>query len=330
MERLSLTTVEFEGDNNVYLLDDGPSTVLVDTGYSSEKTRAQLVRELETHDVSFADVGLIFLTHWHADHIGLAGEIQRASGAEVFVHSQDAPLVENDDSSWDDLRKTQTAFFDEWGIPKTKQIELFEHMETGRTNAEPPAVTQFGDGDEFSVNNQKLRVKHAPGHTAGLCMFEWEHDGAREIFSGDAILPVYTPNVGGADIRVEDALAKYLRTLRDVVDAEYDRAWPGHRTPISDPAERARNIIEHHEERAWRVLDALYRHGPCDVWTVSDDLFGDLEGIHIIHGPGESYAHLEHLERRGVVTRTERKYDITDDVVDALNEITENRWSLKF
>jgi hypothetical protein len=68
-------------------------------------------------------------------------------------------------------------------------------------------------------------------------------------------------------------------------DADYDRAWPGHRDPIDDPTARAELIIYHHEERAWRVLDALPRKCPCDTWTVSDDLFGELKGIHILTAP---------------------------------------------
>lgn len=328
MERLSLTSGEFEGDNNVYLLDDGPDTVLVDTGYGSDETRAQLVSKLDTHDVEFADVDRIFLTHWHADHVGLAGEIQRASDAEVYVHTRDAALVEDDDYAWTELREIQAAYFDEWGIPETKQDELVDVIEAGRTDTESPAVTTFEDGDEFRVNGRTLRVRHAPGHAAGLCLFEMERGGSREVFSGDALLPVYTPNVGGADVRVENSLAKYLRALRDIVDADYARAWPGHRAPIDDPTGRARHIIEHHEERAWRVLDALRRRGPCDVWTVSDELFGELERIHIIHGPGESYAHLEHLEQRGAVTRDGDEYDVAADVSDELDETAEERWSL--
>ncbi|MEF8783419.1 MAG: hypothetical protein V5A39_10770 [Haloarculaceae archaeon] len=61
-----------------------------------------------------------------------------------------------------------------------------------------------------------------------------------------------------------------------IAAAGYRRAWPGHREPIEDPAARAEDIVRHHEERAWRVLDALCRRGPSDPWTVSADLFGDL------------------------------------------------------
>ena len=43
--------------------------------------------------------------------------------------------------------------------------------------------------------------------------------------------------------------------------------------------------------------------GPATPWTVSDELFGSLSDIHVLHGPGEAFAHLEHLEAGGIVGR---------------------------
>ncbi|NIS34090.1 MAG: MBL fold metallo-hydrolase, partial [Actinobacteria bacterium] len=60
-----------------------------------------------------------------------------------------------------------------------------------------------------------------------------------------------------------------------------------------DPAGRARTILEHHRDRTRRVIDALDERGPTDAWGVSEALFGDLEGVHIMHGPGEAWAHLD-------------------------------------
>jgi D-Tyr-tRNAtyr deacylase len=37
-ERIKLSNTAFEGDNNVFLINDGPETVLVDTGDGSEAT----------------------------------------------------------------------------------------------------------------------------------------------------------------------------------------------------------------------------------------------------------------------------------------------------
>ncbi len=330
MERISLTNAAFEGDNNAYLFADGPETVLVDTGDGAATTREQLESALADHGVGFADVDSIFLTHWHGDHTGLAGPIQAESGADVYVHARDAPLVEGDEDAWSAMHDDQNAYFDQWGMPDDKQRALRERMAGSGPGDVAPEVTTFEDGDTFSFDGYELRVVHTSGHADGLCIFETERDGRLEVFSGDALLPQYTPNVGGADVRVERPLEKYLRALRHIADADYDRAWPGHRDPIDDPTARAESIIHHHEERAWNVLDALRRKGPCDTWTVSDDLFGDLEGIHILHGPGESYAHLEHLERADAVVRTGTEYRLADGISEQVEEADEERWELAY
>ncbi len=323
MERIPLSNAAFEGDNNAYLFADGPETVLVDTGDWTDRTREQLAASLDGYGVGFADIDRVLLTHWHADHAGLAGAIQEASGATVHVHEADAPLVAGDAGAWESLEATMEQRFADWGMPGAERATLRETLVDPETLGPWPDVTTFEGGETFVVDGSPLEVVHAPGHAAGMCLFEREG----EVLSGDALLPKYTPNVGGADVRVADALAKYLHTLDGVVAAGYDRAWPGHREPIEDPPARAETIISHHEERAWRVLDALRRRGPCDAWTISADLFGDLEGIHILHGPGEAAAHLDHLVDAGDVVRSGSEYRLAEGVAHRLDDRPE-RWPL--
>jgi glyoxylase-like metal-dependent hydrolase (beta-lactamase superfamily II) len=330
MERISLSNAAFEGDNNAYLFADGSETVLVDTGDGAATTRKQLEGALADRGVGLADVDRVFLTHWHGDHTGLAGRIQVESGADVYVHDRDAPLVEGDGDAWAAMHDQQDTYFEQWGMPANKQRALRDRIAGAAPGDLVPDVTTFEDGDAFTVDGDELRVVHTSGHADGLCIFETERDGRREVFSGDALLPQYTPNVGGADVRVERPLEKYLQALRRIADADYDRAWPGHRDPIDDPTARAECIIRHHEERAWNVLNALRRKAPCDTWTVSDDLFGELDGIHILHGPGESYAHLEHLERANTVVRDGTEYRLADGVAEQLAETDGKRWELAY
>jgi hypothetical protein len=66
------------------------------------------------------------------------------------------------------------------------------------------------------------------------------------------------------------------------------------------------------------VIEALDDRGPADTWTVSARLFGDLDGIHILHGPGEAFAHLDHLERHGVIERDGREYRLVEPETDVL------------
>ncbi len=330
MDRIPLSNAAFEGDNNAYLFAEGSDVVLLDTGDGMATTRTQLAAAFDDRGLSFADVDRIVCSHWHHDHTGLAGEIQAESGADVSVHAADAALVGGEAEAWDELFELQETYFERWGIPETGRGVLRELMASAHTAETDPTVTPIEDGETIPVDGTELRAVHAAGHAAGLCLFEAELDGQQVAFTSDALLPVYTPNVGGADVRVENPLERYLQALSRIVDADYDRAWPGHRDPIDEPADRARYIIDHHEERAYRVLDALDRLGPCDTWTVSADLFGDLEGIHILHGPGECYAHLDHLEGAGAVVREDTEYRLAAGVADELAAIDDDRWALSY
>lgn len=328
MERISLSNTAFEGSNNVYLFADGPETTLVDTGDGTPVTRRQLEDALADRGVEFADVDRIVLTHWHHDHVGLAGIIQAESSASVHVHRDDAGLVAGDEDAWSEMESRREELFDAWDMPPAKRAALRDRIGGPGSFDEFPDVIPFQNGDVFSANGRELTAVHVSGHAAGLCMFEIERGGRREIVSGDALLPEYTPNVGGADVRVERPLTKYLDGLRTIAAEEYALAWPGHRYPIDDPSARAVEIIRHHEERAWRVLDTIRRNGPCSTWTISNELFGALDGIHILHGPGEVYAHLDHLRRTGTVVCEGDQYRLAEGIDGRLESLTGERWPL--
>ncbi|APW96387.1 MBL fold hydrolase [Halobiforma lacisalsi AJ5] len=307
MDRISLGNDEFEGHNNAYVLAGEDTLALVDTGIATPDVRADLRDGLAERGYEFADVDDVVLTHFHPDHAGLAGEIQAESDATVYVHEADAPIVEGDSETLEALDRRRREYLKDWGVPEGPKEELLAFLEAADgIGGDPVNATSIEDGDVLEVGGRRLETVHAPGHAAGLCCFEID-DGS-EAFVGDAVLPVYTPNVGGADVRVDRPLAKYLETLRTIADRDYDRVWPGHRDPIDDPTDRALTILDHHRERTEKILGVLEEHGPADAWTVSAHLFGDLEGIHIVHGPGEAYAHLDHLRHEDVVALEDGEY----------------------
>jgi glyoxylase-like metal-dependent hydrolase (beta-lactamase superfamily II) len=357
VKRIRLNNAEFEGENVVYVLDDGEETALIDVGAASEVVRTDLREGLAELGVGFADVDTILLTHWHYDHCGLAGEIQAAGDATVYAHEADAGLIAGESRSAFDDPEQRTERLTEWGMPAADREALASfvdgHMDLAGESVDVTTVT---DGETLSVAGVDLTVLHLPGHAAGLVAYCAPHDqlaatrgddtvstavveggdkrpetaadgddgrseaaadgddGRSEAaFVGDAILPRYTPNVGGADLRLSEPLADYVDSLVRLADRDPAVAYPGHRDPILDPAGRAREIVAHHRDRTQRVIDALVELGPATPWAVSAALFGDLAEIHILHGPGEAYAHLAHLAAAGVVERRERRYALTVD-----------------
>jgi hydroxyacylglutathione hydrolase len=316
MQYVRLENTDFEGLNNVYVLQHEGGTTLVDSGMHTGEMYDQLVAGLADAGTAVEDVDRVLLTHWHPDHVGQAATIAAESGASVHIHEADAPLVRG--SAWRQMETQYERLFDEWGMPADKRDRLRERfdLEDDVLSGDEIDAVAFRDGDTFAVGSMELEVMHAPGHTAGMSCFTFEGEDGPAVFSGDALLPVYTPNVGGADIRVERPLETYLGTLVALVERDFSVAWPGHRDRIDDPSGRAREILAHHRDRTERVRDVVAEHGPVDAWSVGAHLFGDLDDIHILHGPGEAYAHLDHLARAGVLDSQDGEYTLADPDAD--------------
>jgi glyoxylase-like metal-dependent hydrolase (beta-lactamase superfamily II) len=327
MEQIRLGNTVFEGSNSIYLFD-GDRTVLVDTGVATPEIRAELEDGLSAHGVSLADLDEVLFTHFHPDHAGLAGTVHEASGATLRVHEADAGLLRNDPDALGDLRERQRSCFEAWGMPAAKQTDLLDYIgDYAEQYSGHPPVETFVGGETFDVGETTLEAMHSPGHTRGLTSFVLTD--RNEVLSGDALLPVYTPNVGGADVRVEKPLANYIRTLGRYVERDFAVAWPGHREAITEPSERASAIIHHHGERALRVVRVLAERGSADAWTVSADLFGELEDIHILHGPGEASAHLDHLVDLGDVASEDGRYRLTEAGEARLADHGGDTWPLR-
>jgi glyoxylase-like metal-dependent hydrolase (beta-lactamase superfamily II) len=325
MERVSLPNEFLEGTNNVYVLE-GPETGLIDAGSDTPTIRSHLKDGLAAIGLDVAAVDRIYVTHYDVDHCGGLGWLVQESGADVYAHPAEHDLMRGDEAAWADLRMQRREALSTWGVPAPRVDELFEELTVGPDVYEDVSVEPLTGGTSLDGLSEPVETVHTPGHTKGHLAYTLPR--RNEIVTGDALLPVYTPNVGGADVRVDGPLAEYLRTLRRIAVGGFEKAWPGHRDPITTPTERANAIISHHERRAMLVLRALERQGPSTPWAVSQELFGSLKGIHILHGPGEAFAHLDHLTSEGTIERHDQRYRLTDDAADWLATTERDTWDL--
>lgn len=283
-----------EGTNSAYLVDE---RVLVDPGPPTEAAWSDLRNGLEAELETLADLEYVVCTHWHADHVGLAPRLAEAADATVSMGERDAPLLAEYAAEREARLERDAAAMAAWGVPEDVVTAV---VESDRPSPLPDAIPVEPLVDGQTVAG--LEVLETPGHTAGHVSLAT--DGT--LVLGDAVLPTYTPNVGGSDTRTRgtDPLDTYLETLdrllaREGVESSEVTLRPGH-GEIVDP-ERIEAIRDHHDERTRRVETALEKRTEATPWDLARDLFGELEGIHAKFGAGEVAAHLERLERDGAV-----------------------------
>ncbi|USZ72937.1 MBL fold metallo-hydrolase [Natronosalvus halobius] len=296
-----------EGTNSAYLVDE---RVLVDPGPPTEAAWSDLQNGLEIELETLADIEYVVCTHWHADHVGLAPRLAQAADATVAMGKRDAPLLAAYAAEREARLDRDAAAMVAWGVPEDVVTAV---VESDRSSPLPHAmpVESLVDGQTVAG----LEVLETPGHTAGHVSLATDE----ALVLGDAVLPTYTPNVGGSDTRTRDMdpLGTYLETLdrllaREGVESGAVTLRPGHGETV-DP-ERIETIRDHHDERTQRVVTALEKRTKATPWDLARDLFGELEGIHAKFGAGEVAAHLERLQRDGVVVCEEGgRYALTKE-----------------
>ncbi|NIA30740.1 MAG: MBL fold metallo-hydrolase [Actinobacteria bacterium] len=176
---------------NSYLVvcENTNEAVVIDPGEEEDKI-LQRIGEMG------ARVKYILLTHGHVDHLGAVAEVQTATGAEICIHKNDVPFVEN--------AAVQASFFD-LRIPAPFKINHY-----------------VKDGDELKVGESIFRVLETPGHSpGGVCYLCGDF-----LFSGDTLFQQSigrTDLPGGAHRQLLDSIAKKLMIL-----PERTKVYPGH------------------------------------------------------------------------------------------------------
>ncbi|MGC1214659.1 MAG: MBL fold metallo-hydrolase [Micromonospora sp.] len=135
----SLDGQTFDVDNNVWVVGDDTECVVIDAPHD-----VAAIRRL----VGDRRVLAVLATHGHDDHVRVAPELARATGAPVLLHPADRVL-------WDMV-----------------------HPDT-------PPDGELADGTDVEVAGTTLRVLHTPGHSPGACSFHAPELGV--VFTGDTL-----------------------------------------------------------------------------------------------------------------------------------------------
>ncbi|MDP9383670.1 MAG: MBL fold metallo-hydrolase [Actinomycetota bacterium] len=200
--------------NAFVVLADVPT--LIDTG--TPGGAAKLLRAVEAAGVRPGDVGRILLTHRHADHVGNAAELARATGAEVHVSATDAAYV---GEGREQPRPRPATPLGQALVPYVK-VALPWRLD--------PVGVQPTLSDGATVG--PFRVIDTPGHTAGHVSLLWDERGV--LFTGDAAANL--TRVGPHPASDDPDRAR--ESFRRLAALEFDAACFGHGRSIASGARR--------------------------------------------------------------------------------------------
>ena len=284
------------GHVHIYLFRGSEGWTAVDTGLGLPEAGAQWNAIV---DALGEPLRQIAITHFHPDHVGAAADAEAVTGATVHQGALDYAQCEQVWGSADWPQRI-AMWMERHGTPTETAREVLQQGRLAslfiRHAASPELLTE---GDAIDG----WRVLELPGHADGHIGFE--RNGI--LIAGDHLLPDVTPNIGRYAEGVPDPLGAYLASLERTIELAPELVLPGHGEPISDPAQRARELIEHHRERLDATAAAV-REGPRTAYEVSLALFQtELDASGRRFAVAETLAHLERLEILGVVSPFEER-----------------------
>jgi glyoxylase-like metal-dependent hydrolase (beta-lactamase superfamily II) len=272
---------------HAYVLDGGEGRILVDTGLG-------LPGDEEAWP-ALEDVEAIVLTHMHPDHVGGAQRAAETTCAPVHQLELD---YEQCVRVWGspDWPERMAQWFRSHGVPGPVADELIV-----QGHAVAPFIrfvrdpTLLREGDRIDGWEVVWLPGHADGHVALL------REGV--LVCGDLLLADISPAVGLYPESRPDPLADYLRSLERIAALDPEVAYPGHGEPVRSPAERARELLEHHRRRL-EDTRAVLGPEPLSGYGVSLRLFGDeLSPPQRRFAVAETLSHLERLVVAGAARR---------------------------
>ena len=292
MRRITTPLPTRPGHVHSYLLPGEDGWTLVDTGIGLPDAQ-----EVWAQSLDGAEVGRIFVTHFHPDHVGAAADVHELTRAPVYQGTLDYAQCELvwDNPNWP--RRIADWFLGH-GVPREITEELIQSGDVYRPfirfQRDPLLVD---DGDRLDG----WELVAAPGHADGqLCLLK-----GGILVSADHVLARISPTVGLWPASRADPLGDFLESLERTIELAPTLALPGHGDPIENPVQRARELIAHHHERLAFAESALTAE-PRSAYEVSLDLFGaDLKPAARRFAVAETLSHLERLVLEERAARTE-------------------------
>ena len=296
---------------NSYIVKGGERFLIIDTGFN----RAEC---LEAMNASLQKLGIdlnktdFFITHFHADHMGLLGTLA-TDNAKAYFNEQEALRINAQRAGTDNWQKLLDSYIANGFAAARTSME--SHPARKYNSQRNIDFTLVNDGDVIDIGDYHFQCVATPGHSPGhMSLYEAKK---KILVAGDHILFDITPNITSW-VDVEDSLGKYLASLEKVNTLDVELVLTGHRRLVHDLPGRVKELQEHHRARLNEVLVALgdgeksiFQIAPLIRWQITAKTWEEFPVQQKWFVFGETMAHVQYLECRGKVQIKNRSGMIT-------------------
>ncbi|MEE9194288.1 MAG: MBL fold metallo-hydrolase [Alphaproteobacteria bacterium] len=293
---------------NLWLLEDGDSWTLFDTGIARDEVRDAWEIVIARNFTAVRPLKRILVSHFHPDHLGLAGWLTERFDVPLWMTVAEW-AVGNLRSLDDDARLfdpywrfyARAGFTDGLADAVRWRIRQYPKM----VSPPPPVFRRMEDGEEIMIGGRSWRVivcrGHSPKHACLFC------EELQVLIAGDQVLPKISPNISvWPDEPEADPLARYLDSLAAFRPLSAGTlVLPSHNLPFTGLHARLDQLAQHHDDRLGKTLAACAE--PRTGIEVQEQLFQrNLDDHQLFFAIGETLAHLHFLIGSGQIERVRR------------------------
>jgi glyoxylase-like metal-dependent hydrolase (beta-lactamase superfamily II) len=287
---------------NVYLIDDGDGWAVLDTGIGNEATRA-VWTALVDGPLAGRRLTRLIVTHFHPDHIGLAGWLCERFGLALLTSQTSYLSCANISLSPGALdAKPYRDFYLRHGLDAetTQRVATQGHNYLRMVSGLPPTFMRLVAGDTLKIGGRSFDVLTGNGHAPEQVMLYCAADNV--FLAADQVLAKITPNISVWAVDPQgDPLGLYIRSLNELKQQIPADALvlPGHQLPFRGLHTRGDQLIAHHEARCAAIAKAC-RAAPRSAAELVPVLFHlQLDPHQMSFAFSEVQAHVNYMLRRG-------------------------------
>ncbi|GAW91849.1 MBL fold metallo-hydrolase [Calderihabitans maritimus] len=288
----------FELDHiNCYALKGNAGWSIVDCGVNIVASKNHWLDFMRTNNIRPEDIKAIYVTHYHPDHYGAAGWLQKISGAPIYMSSPEARAVEIFQKEKSRFIEALNILYQTNGMPTILLDTFCKSLNEMGSLVEPVAkISIINSNEKVKIGNLYFQIINTPGHADGHLCFYNEQFGI--LISGDQLLPEISPNISLWPGRDPNPLGSFLQSLQQLRQLPIKLVLPAHGQPFRDPVKRIDQIEGHHRERL-KQMRQIAAQGATAYEIVRETFNTDLSPLEMRLAMGEVLAHLAYLVHKG-------------------------------